>query len=955
MHALPPSAAGSSHAVKPQTISEASYPAAVLGDSPLAYYRLDDTGSTLSDASPHGIAGAYGSAVQHNIPSLVSNNIDPAAQFPGGTWSASGIATVAHNATLQPSSAVSVEAWIWLKNPDSGRVDVVSYGDQTLGASYALSIQATHSLLFTVATSVGTYSATGGTVLTPGTAYHVVGVYDGSAVKLYVNSVLDGSATASGTLSYAHATTYGLSIGAGQDTTRDVFSGTLDDISVYGAGLSAIQVANHYAASMGAPDDQYAYQVMSQNPIAYYRLDDAGSVLTDATDHRYNGTYGSAVTRRAPGLVLNISDTAASFPGGAWSANAIATVPQSTNLQPSTFSAEVVVKQTAANSGGYLDLVSYGPQSGGQAWSVQISPSNVFDAYVVTSSGAANVVGTTAVVPGDEYQVVVTYDGSSIKLYVNTYLEGTTSLSGNVNYSSVGTYGLSIGAGQSTSRNVFHGTLDEVSYYSGALTAAQVTAQFNAGFATVAQTGPPHVQTWVYYDGGHNAAVPLSYMLRYVDWVENTGDWSLSDGFRAAGGAHAVQYSDPADIYYCNPPFGPPSHNTPGSCSLPYGPLGDPTLDTDESAWLHGTGQPPDGSPVGARLHTTSEDPTFLYGEVLYGHSSHVISAYGAETTSVTNSHQIDAFLMDDSSPHYSPSDYVYSFGTSAAEYDSQSNPDAAYNADVVHMTCVASRHIFFNGPSWDVLDTTNGPQELSDDTAMLRSACTAGAMEEGTFVGTGFRKSLNQHALGNTFIPSADGVLLAQSLQKNAIVLDYAACSYGQSGCTYDPIGDRIYALAGLWLVYDPRFTIAFSFIDSSQDPNMSEVVGGTTYPDSLVAELAIVPTQPLQTATSRDITKIQVPDGHSFSGAPAGGTFRREFAQCYQKGVSIGHCAVVLNAESNQYTSGGVAPMPSLSQTYSSSLVLNDAPADTTGTAVWTGSIPTSLQPMTAVILKQ
>jgi hypothetical protein len=77
-------------------------------------------------------------------------------------------------------------------------------------------------------------------------------------------------------------------------------------------------------------------------------------------------------------------------------------------------------------------------------------------------------------------------------------------------------------------------------------------------------------------------------------------------------------------------------------------------------------------------------------------------------------------------------------------------------------------------------------------------------------------------------------------------------------------------------------------------------------------VAEYNIVPTQPVQTATGNDITTLQIRNGHVASGGLPGGAF-------------------------------------------SSSLVLNDAPADAGGTATWTGSVPTTLQPISAVMLKQ
>jgi hypothetical protein len=262
---------------------------------------------------------------------------------------------------------------------------------------------------------------------------------------------------------------------------------------------------------------------------------------------------------------------------------------------------------------------------------------------------------------------------------------------------------------------------------------------------------------------------------------------------------------------------------------------------------------------------------------------------------------------------------------------------------------------VFYNGPSWDALNANYGSQQKADDLAMLRSPCVRGYVIESAFVGSGFRKSLNQHAEWTTFIPAADEVLLAQSVQKYAVPLNYIDCSQQQMTCqygNYDPIGDRIYALAAIWLIYDPRYTITWTYIDPSADPNMTDGGGAS---DSLLAENEIVPTQPLQTATGNDITTLQVPDGHTNGGGPPGGVFRREFAQCYQKGASIGHCAVVLNAESTDYTNRGTVAMPTLTQSYSSSLVLNDAPADTTGTATWTGSVPTTLAPTTAVVLKQ
>jgi hypothetical protein len=970
LHALPPGAGASNGggttgaARKPRTINEAAYPNAVLADHPVAFYRLDDTGTTMADAGTNGLNGTYGSAVTHGAGSLVPNTIDPGTGFNGGAWSATKIATVAQSSTLQPAN-VSIEAWVSEKSINSaGFIDLVSYGSQS-GQGYTLQLTTSNTLSLYLSTTGGSSYVAATTVLTPGSAYHVVATYDGANAKIYINGTLEGTSTGGTAISYAGIGTYGLSIGAGQNTGRQVFNGTLDDVSVFNAALTSTQVSAHYAAGQVVPDDPYAQAVMADTPVAYYRLDDAGAAMYDATNNRINGKYGSSITKRVSSLVANTSDTAATFPGGAWSANSIATVPQNTLLQPTAITIEAWLKETTANSGGYLDLVSYGPQSG-QGYSMQISPSNTITVFLKTTGTPSSITlsGATVLTAGTVYHVAATYDGTYAKLYVNNYLDASVSTTGNIDYSGISTYGLALGATQSTSRPVFNGTLDEVAIYDHALADARIYAHYTTTSWSSNQGGPPHIQTWIYYDNAHNYSVSLLYLLRHVDWAESAGDGTLANGFRAAGGRHAAWYIDPGISYYCNSPFGPTSQNTPGSCALPSGPLGDSTLSSDDTAWLHGsqatTSSLPScyAAPVGARLHTwgsTCGDTSnyFLWGEPLYPGSSHVQTAFASATTAVTNANTRDAFFMDDSSPHYSTDGYTFQFGATVKEYDTLgSSADSTYNRDVIALACKASRPVFYNGGSWNALDTVNGPTEKTDDSNFLKSPCTLGQALEGAFVSGGFRKSLNQHALGNTFIPAADQALLVQSLAKSPLILNYNACAYGSSGCTFDPVGDRIYGLAGIWLIYDPRYTIAWNGVTQDNDPHMADGDGNW---DSMVAEYGIVPTQPYQTATGVDITTLQISNGHTSSGNPAGGPFRREFAQCYQDGASIGRCAVVLNAESPDYTSGGVESMPTLGHTYSSALVLNDLPADNGGTAAWTTTLPTTLQPMTAVILKQ
>jgi hypothetical protein len=81
---------------------------------------------------------------------------------------------------------------------------------------------------------------------TAGAIYHIVGTYDGSTLRLYVNGALAGSGTP-GTLalSASHASIGDAWNGSAQSL---FFNGTIDEVAIYPTALSATQVTNHYNA-----------------------------------------------------------------------------------------------------------------------------------------------------------------------------------------------------------------------------------------------------------------------------------------------------------------------------------------------------------------------------------------------------------------------------------------------------------------------------------------------------------------------------------------------------------------------------------------------------------------------------------------------------------------------------------------------------------------------------------
>jgi hypothetical protein len=75
------------------------------------------------------------------------------------------------------------------------------------------------------------------------TIYHVVGTYDQSSTRLYVN----GSLAAGPTAFTVNIVTNYAGIGATDAaTTSEYFNGTIDEVAIYQACLSSTQVANHH-------------------------------------------------------------------------------------------------------------------------------------------------------------------------------------------------------------------------------------------------------------------------------------------------------------------------------------------------------------------------------------------------------------------------------------------------------------------------------------------------------------------------------------------------------------------------------------------------------------------------------------------------------------------------------------------------------------------------------------
>ncbi|PZR71723.1 MAG: hypothetical protein DLM66_00170 [Candidatus Dormiibacter spiritus] len=228
-----------------------NYPYAVLADNPLAYYRLDETGSTFVDVvGGHNGTGSGGYASTAGLLSQLPGNLpDAAVSFNGSTGRIdlpSGYDPSAGRTTF------SLEFWFQpagIPASDSRLIANAHTDSDKLGFQAWLSGSGTR---LDVAVGLTSVWAGAGVNLTFGTARYQVGFsYDGSQPRLFINGlqVAVGGINA-GTIA---AASFPISFARNPAYNGDYFAGVIDEVSFYGQALGADRFLAHYLAGAAPP------------------------------------------------------------------------------------------------------------------------------------------------------------------------------------------------------------------------------------------------------------------------------------------------------------------------------------------------------------------------------------------------------------------------------------------------------------------------------------------------------------------------------------------------------------------------------------------------------------------------------------------------------------------------------------------------------------------------------
>lgn len=205
----------------------------------------EGSGTTAHDVSGNGNTGTISGAAK-----WVSGYFGPALSFDGST----ARVDVPDSPSLEPSNAVTVAAWVKSNGSPGVYKHVIAKGAGSCNAaSYALYSGADGGISFYVSQNYGlswVASPDPGTAIWNGNWHFVVGTYDGSNVRLYVDGTQVGSGSPlTGPIGYGLPDGNDLFIGHYDGCPAHDFAGTIDEPTVWSTALTPTQIS-------------YAYKVM---------------------------------------------------------------------------------------------------------------------------------------------------------------------------------------------------------------------------------------------------------------------------------------------------------------------------------------------------------------------------------------------------------------------------------------------------------------------------------------------------------------------------------------------------------------------------------------------------------------------------------------------------------------------------------------------------------------------
>jgi hypothetical protein len=186
-----------------------------------------------------------------------------------------------NDATFNITDAFSISAWI--KTDTNGQnSDVIFFAGDGSNSRYGLDMAGSGGKArFVLKTSAGISRISFTESIIDNEWHHLLGTWDGTIMRLYLDGDLNTSGTNNGTLGSQDS----IMIGSWVSGTQLLYQGFVDEAAIFTSTLSAEEVAIVY-------NNGIAGDISSLNPVAWYRLEEgSGTTVINS------GTGGNNLTR----------------------------------------------------------------------------------------------------------------------------------------------------------------------------------------------------------------------------------------------------------------------------------------------------------------------------------------------------------------------------------------------------------------------------------------------------------------------------------------------------------------------------------------------------------------------------------------------------------------------------------------------------------------------------------
>jgi len=278
------------------SVGASPYSEQVLGDSPVAYWRLGEssTGATAANLGSAGAAadGTYTAGVGVATPGLITGDADTAITLTGGTTDR--MATTNFE-KLAGGTGFTVECWTNFATVPTNYLNLV--GDRETGGDFNLMLYAGAGGFIRphVYTSTGFSSIDSVQRLGVGETHHLVSTWDAATgdLKLYIDgqqaevTVSAGTNPRTGTAANTDNPIY-----IGRDASTDVpATAVIDEAAIYNRPLSNTEIYGHHL--MGTFNSRVTL------PLSFWTFDESSTGTGTAYDviDGNNGTFTSTATR----------------------------------------------------------------------------------------------------------------------------------------------------------------------------------------------------------------------------------------------------------------------------------------------------------------------------------------------------------------------------------------------------------------------------------------------------------------------------------------------------------------------------------------------------------------------------------------------------------------------------------------------------------------------------------